>query len=100
MTFGEFLAWLTPWKLITDWRHEKTMREQNKLQADIERQKMAVEIHRIECLDIQHARQIEFEREKLRVEAAKFLLEKGCLPEPAARKVLGFHDESQPPGGT
>lgn len=83
MSFLELLASFSPAKVLSDWRHENTVREQNRQQAEIERQRMEaaheeelrkieLERIRIENADKQQQRQTQLEEKK---ECLKFVTE-------------------------
>lgn len=75
MSFLELLSSFSPAKALSDWRHENTVREQNRQQAEIERQrieaaheeelrKIELERIRVEHVDKQHQRQTQLEEKK------------------------------------
>jgi len=109
----EIVASFSPFKVIQDWRHENTLREQQRLQTEVERQKIEVERERvkvekekieasreqallqsglererIQCEAEQNYLRIQGEIEKETIEVVRVLIREGHLPKAVSKEII------------
>lgn len=83
MSIIELIASFSPLRFVTDWRHENTEREKNRLQMMLEKAK-------IESAERQSFHQIESERQKEQHETIRVLAKEHLIRVRAVKDILAL----------